>query len=1302
MSMQDSNPTPQRSFFAFIQDSLRSRLTAIIIGAALIPVIVISLFLGFNTYAQMKTALVQDAFDKLAAVQTIKRNQINTYLKEAQGDLVAVRETAAAIRQEALAKLQTVNTLKGEEIIKAFSVWDADVRDVASDPSVIEGMSSLSSGYQQAGSIYLRSLYAGRSDLETAFDESFYSVAHYEQHGFFRGYINIHGYEDALLIDTLGNVVYSTQKNDFFGTNLVSGPYRESNLAGLYQTLLQTPADQSVVTDMGSILDQTTAFIGTPIYQTNTLVGMLVYQLPVAQINAIVQNRTGLTASAETYLIGSVDGQAVLRSDRIVKDGVIGDLKPGTDSERALAGETGSDFRVGSTGVYEVGVFAPLNIPGLNWGIVTSATVQEIFVPTLPGRQNDFFTEYQQNYGFYDIFLISPEGFTFYTVQKDIDYQVNLLTDNNFNTTNLATLVTEILDSKSYEFADFSYYAPDNNAPAAFFGIPLVGVDGEVEMIIVAQVDIASINTIMEEATGLGQSGETYLIGPNLLWRNDSRHLSELNIDTTVLNEDFKVDTVASRSAIAGNSGQEIINDYNGTPVLSVWSPLAITESENSTDEGLIWAVIAEVDESEALAPVNQLAGAIAIAVILGILIVGALAIFVGTRLALNFTNPILALTNTAAKVAEGDLELSAEVKSRDEIGVLANAFNKMTSQLRDLIGSLETRVEERTSDLRLAAQIGQTVSQVSDLETMLKQATRLIQQQFDLYYVQIYLTDAHKATLLLKSGTGEVGEQLVARHHSLPLNTASINGRAAMEKRAVIIADTEKSQIFRKNLLLPETRGEMAIPLIVGNQVVGVLDIQTRYPGKLSDESLAPYEALAGQLAVAIQNANLLEQAEQARVEVETQARRQVRRNWNTHMDAIHKPEHIGFSFDRDKITELEGDAALTPSANNKILESPISWIGEEIGSLIVEIGEENKNEQTAELVNIVARQVAQQLENLRLLENAERYLNDAQQATRRQTREGWEEYIKTRNAKDLGFFYDTQTVSPHDSKDNTEDIYTLPLKARDILVGKLTIEGLAADDNESRELAGIVAERLSAHLENLRLSEQTRQSLAETAEQTERLGHLNDFSEALSQAATLDDIYKTCATMLPNIIDAARFSMTHPVPGGAMLEVFALQGESGAIPTGTKLPIEGTAIGTCFTERRGVIDPDLSENTYKESGLLAKQGLKSTLSVPLVVAGEAIGTINLANTRVRAYSTRDQDLAVQAASHMASAIENRQQYQRAQKQADREAMLNTISQKIQSATSVEAVLQIAARELGHALGAPMTVAQLSIKDQE
>ena len=721
-----------------------------------------------------------------------------------------------------------------------------------------------------------------------------------------------------------------------------------------------------------------------------------------------------------------------------------------------------------------------------------------------------------------------------------------------------------------------------------------------------------------------------------------------------------------------------------------------LDQIRNTLNEFIAIEIELNQQRSAAVARQNQITVFTAIALaIFGV--IGT--VIVGRFIAGNIVGPVRRLGDVANQVSAGNLDVQALIESRDEIGELAIDFNTMTDQLNQTLDELDTR----SVQLALAAQVGQTISQESDFDTMLSQAANLILKQFDLYYVQIYLTDDNNTKLTIESGTGDVGKALLARKHSLLVSAASINGRAALEKKAVVIPDTAQSTTFRKNPLLPETRGEMAVPLIVANRVVGVLDMQSKVPNALTEAALPAFEALAGQLAVAIQNTNLLKEAEQARAEVENEIRRQTRKSWNEHMDGIHKSEKIAYSFDREKVIAIDDDAELAPEEDGSRLEASISWVGEELGKLSVDMDSDQQTDQNKELVSIVARQVAQQLENIRLLENAERYLNEAEEATRRQTREGWEEYISARSGENMGYAYDSTKVTPYNSTlENTQYAFSLPVKAGNAEIGKLAVDSIDTDDKESLQFANAIAERLGAHIENLRLAEQTRQSLNETAEQTERLGHLNEYSEALSQAETLDDIYNTTARILPTIIDAKRFSMTHPTEDGEMLEVFALQGESGAIPTGTKLPIAGTATGTCFTERRGVIDPDLSENTYKESGLLAKQGLKSTLSVPLVVAGKAIGTLNFADTIVQAYTIRDQDLAVQAASLMASTIENRQQYQRAQKQADRETMLNTISQKIQAATSVEAVLQIAARELGHALGAPMTVAQLNIKDQE
>ena len=113
-----------------------------------------------------------------------------------------------------------------------------------------------------------------------------------------------------------------------------------------------------------------------------------------------------------------------------------------------------------------------------------------------------------------------------------------------------------------------------------------------------------------------------------------------------------------------------------------------------------------------------------------------------------------------------------------------------------------QREVNTHFSELRLAAEIGRAISQVRDLDVMLKDACELILKEFNLYYVQVYLTAANQKSLILEAGTGDVGAQLVIRAHSLPLDVNSINGRAAAEKHSVVIPDTTQSAAFRQNPL--------------------------------------------------------------------------------------------------------------------------------------------------------------------------------------------------------------------------------------------------------------------------------------------------------------------------------------------------------------------------------------------------------------------------------------------------------------------------------------------------------------------
>lgn len=673
-----------------------------------------------------------------------------------------------------------------------------------------------------------------------------------------------------------------------------------------------------------------------------------------------------------------------------------------------------------------------------------------------------------------------------------------------------------------------------------------------------------------------------------------------------------------------------------------------------------------------------------------------------------RLVQPILSLTEIATEISQGNLNVTANVQSEDETGVLARTFNQMISQLRDAFGTLEARVAERTRGLELAAEVGRSVSQVRSLDVMLTEAAELIRSQFDLYYVQVYLIDPSQTHLTLEAGTGDAGKTLLGRNHRLPLNASSLNGRAAIEKKSIVIENTLKSITFKPNPLLPDTRSEMAVPLLVGDKVVGVLDMQSNQEEALNQDLLPAFEALAGQLAIAIQNATLLAETEQARAEVEAQARRLVRSNWLEYLDAIHKPERTGFVFEKNQVLPLD-ETEPPHILEEKAVVAPISVTGEIIGSLAVEL-DDNSSPIAREsgLVEEVARQVALHIESLRLLESAERYRAEAEEASRRLTREGWVNYMQTNTDQNLSFYYNLKEVQPFSGNGKNlpdETLFDLPLKVRDETIGKLTIQGLEGDDSGALELVNVVAERLSAHIESLRQVEETRRNQIELDKRAQELAAVAEISTISSQEL---DIQKMLETVVH--LTQRKFGYYHAHvfvfnENSQHLKIAACGWKEGDENEGThgsaEIPLmqEQSLVARAGRTRQAVIVNDVKN----EPGWLPNPLLPDTaseLAVPLVVGDQLLGVLDVQSDRIDAFTEEDANIQTTLASQVATALQNAQSFARAQMQAQRESTLNVISQKIQSATTVEAVLQIAARELGHALGAPMTIAQLSKKD--
>ncbi|MCJ7433705.1 MAG: GAF domain-containing protein, partial [Anaerolineales bacterium] len=444
------------------------------------------------------------------------------------------------------------------------------------------------------------------------------------------------------------------------------------------------------------------------------------------------------------------------------------------------------------------------------------------------------------------------------------------------------------------------------------------------------------------------------------------------------------------------------------------------------------------------------------------------------------------------------------------------------------------------------------------------------------------------------------------------------------------------------------------------------------------------------------------LAETEQAHAEVEAQARHLSRANWTDYLDAIHKPEEMGFAFEQNEITPLTGEEQVKDNA----LVAPITVTGEALGNLVVEMEGGSPIARTEELVNTVAQQVARQIESLRLLDSAERYRFEAEGASRRLTREGWKDYTDANIGGNLSFIYDLKEVRPLKAGDTQaeESAFSLPLKVRDETIGKLVVQGLEADDKESLDLANAVAERLGAHIESLRQFDQTQSALAQSEK-------LSVASMRFAQSADLQEL-----------LTVANETLDIPEVNRALLGVFnyssanELESMDIAANWWNGNGHEPSEIGRHYSiETLNVLPlfmsatPVFSDDTFHDERvngaaleLVTQQNIRSMAVLPLYLGGRQVGVLFLESEETHNFTQSDTRLFAAIAPQIATVLENRRQFERAQKQAERESTLNIISQKIQSATTVEAVLQNAARELGHALGAPMTIAQLSMKDKK
>ncbi|NEP56685.1 MAG: HAMP domain-containing protein [Symploca sp. SIO2G7] len=338
-------------------------------------------------------------------------------------------------------------------------------------------------------------------------------------------------------------------------------------------------------------------------------------------------------------------------------------------------------------------------------------------------KYQEIFRHIIEKFGYYDLFLIDfDSGEIVYSVFKETDYgtSLNVGPYQHSNLAAITELVRKNPERRTVQIVDFEFYRPSYGAPAAFLGAPIYE-GSQIVGILAVQLPVDELDEIMTtnqewDQVGLGESGETYLVGRDLLMRSNSRFLIEdpqeylkvlANTKTPEENirsiEEFNtsillqvVDTEASQAALRTNKGTGIIDDYRGIPVLSSYAPLDI--------KGLDWVLLSEIDVAEAYKPVAALQ--VYIFILTTIVVVAVT--WIASLVASNFLKPFNQLIDGLRRVGEGELDVELKSESKDEFGEATAKFNQTVERMRQFSESLEQK--NRDNDALLLNVLPDTV----------------------------------------------------------------------------------------------------------------------------------------------------------------------------------------------------------------------------------------------------------------------------------------------------------------------------------------------------------------------------------------------------------------------------------------------------------------------------------------------------------------------------------------------------------------------------------------------------------------
>lgn len=520
------------------------------------------------------------------------------------------------------------------------------------------------------------------------------------------------------------------------------------------------------------------------------------------------------------------------------------------------------------------------------------------------------------------------------------------------------------------------YYAPANQT-SLFLSMPIRNVRGDLVGVLSGRASLEPLLAILQQPVPVGYRTLKFS------WLSADGML----ISSALGKPTRQLQTAAAQALLSNfREGNSVYKNVEDTTVIGAYL----------WNDNLKAGLIAEVEQREIYQPILMNLF-INLGIAIGAFVLAALAAWLIVR---SIVQPINLLVESSQQVVAGNLDILIESEREDEIGILTQAFNDTTTQLKALVTELEKRVEARTKDLearslqlQTAAEIARDTALANQLDDLLDRTVRLISERFGFYHVGIFLNDDKNEFAVLRSASSEAGKIMLANKHRLPLGTGLV-GYVAKWGEARIALDVGEDAVHFRNPFLPYTRSEMALPIQTRGRILGVLDIQSEKTNAFDQADIQVMEIITDQLAVAIEKIRLVEELQESSHSLERALRAQTARAWR---EFIERTKHSrGYRYEGARIEPLEpellerlqqkmsnrsGTQIEKSEKNTSIVHVPLQLRGQVLGGLSVRFNTDQVPAETIALIEEAANRLALALENARLLQDAQRLANREQQ---------------------------------------------------------------------------------------------------------------------------------------------------------------------------------------------------------------------------------------------------------------------------------------------------------------------------------